>query len=73
MNNIERIKSMSLEEMAECFEELGLDDETFGCATCTSYGTHHYPDDCGNCEYLKCECDIKQWLKQQSKAKGEEE
>lgn len=61
--NYERIKNMTLDEMAEYFKE-HFDEygEHFGCFSCINYNTHHYPDDCGNCEYLNCGGDIKQWL-----------
>lgn len=65
--NYERIKNMTVEEMAEFLKE-NFDEyeETFGCYSCIDYKTHHYPDDCGDCEYLKCGGDIKIWLQTES-------
>ena len=66
MNNYEKIKQMTVEQMAKFlkkhFDEYG---EHFGCYSCTNYETHHYPDDCGKCEYLKCGGNIKKWLLQE--------
>lgn len=56
MTNLEKIKSMTVKEMAEWLEII-LNDEhenwdSIGCWDCITYGTHHYPKDCGNCEFL---------------------
>lgn len=65
MNNYERIKQMTIDEMAE-FLRKNFDEyeEHFGCADCTSYETHHYPSECEEeqCYWLKIGCSIKKWL-----------
>lgn len=64
MTNYEYIKSMSIDEMAEWIErqynQEKEDWEPLGCYNCSNYGTHHYPKDCGDCEWLG---GIKFWLK----------
>ena len=67
MTNFEKIKSMTIEEMTEWIEKQ-IDDEredweSLGCYHCINYGTHHYPKDCGECEWLG---GIKQWLSRES-------
>lgn len=65
MNNFEKIKSIkTIKEMTK-FLENSFDEaeETFGCGNCTSYLTHHYPDDCGDCYWLQIGTSIEKWLK----------
>jgi hypothetical protein len=66
MTNYEKIKSMSLEEMAEWidrqYDQEREDWFSLGCYNCINYGTHHCPKDCGECEWLG---GIKQWLQQE--------
>lgn len=68
MNNFEKIKNMTLDEMAEFFkEQFDEYEEHFGCYSCINYGTHHHnPQECGDCEYYNCGGNIKQWLQQES-------
>lgn len=68
MNNFEKIKSMTLDEMAEfLIVQFDQFEEHFGCYSCINYGTHHHnPQECGDCEYYTCGGNIKQWLQQES-------
>lgn len=63
MTNYEKIKSMTVEEMAEWLDKMlnqeREDWDAPGCYDCINYGTHHFPKDCGDCEYLG---GLKQWL-----------
>lgn len=71
--NFERIKNMTVEEMAE-FLQKNFDKykERFGCYSCIDYGTHHYPEDCETCEngkpcyWLPIGGSIKKWLESES-------
>lgn len=65
MNNYKKIITMSPEELADLLIKL-LDQEsenheTIGCFHCCYYNTHHYPKDCGECEYKG---GILDWLNQ---------
>jgi hypothetical protein len=66
MTNFEKIKSMTLEELAEWLDvqhnQDRLDWDSIGCYHCINYGTHHYPNDCGDCEWLG---GLKQWLQRE--------
>lgn len=50
MNNYEKIKAMSIEELASFLDSLQDDERddhiSIGCNRCCNYNTHHYPDDC---------------------------
>ena len=66
MTNFERIKSFTVDEMTEWLDKMLNQDredwESIGCYNCIYYGTHHYPSDCGDCEFLG---GLKQWLKRE--------
>lgn len=66
ITNHEKIKNMSVEEMAEHFQKL-FDPykERFGCLSCIDYGTHHHPDDCGDCYWLTIGGNILKYLQQE--------
>lgn len=71
--NYERIKAMSVEEMAEFLQKtFDENKENFGCYGCMHYETHHYPDDCKTrengkpCYWLSIEGNIKKWLKSEA-------
>lgn len=66
--NFEKIKNMTVEEMAEYFHEVFDENkEHFGCLSCINYNTHHHNyTECKNCEYWNCGGDIKQWLQLES-------
>lgn len=67
--NYEKIKAMSIEEMAKYFQTVfDPNKDNFGCLTCTDYGTHHYPNDCigSECRWLTIGGDIKKWLQQEA-------
>jgi hypothetical protein len=53
--NAERIREMNNEELAEWLDSLfnqERDDwNPIGCFNCCNYGTHHYPKNCGDCEW----------------------
>lgn len=72
MTNYERIKNMSVEEMAEFIKTMVDDDETHdvACYGCINYGTHHSDiKNKGTCLYEcdSCYCegvghDLVKWL-----------
>ena len=72
MTNYERIKNMSVEEMAKFLKSMVDDNETHevACYGCINYGTHHSdPQNKGTnlyeCEGCYCECighDLVKWL-----------
>ena len=66
MTNYERIKNMSIEEMAEFLKTCVSDDliHGIGCYQCIDYGTHHYTDgDCeATCSYFPIGLNVKKWL-----------
>ena len=70
MTNADKIRLMSDDELAEWIDkQLNQDREDWssnviGCYHCINYGTHHYPNDCGECEWLG---GIKQWLQKEAK------
>ena len=68
MNNFEKIKNMTLDEMAEFLQkQFDEFEEHFGCYSCINYNTHHYNEkECKDCEYWECGGSIKQWLQQES-------
>jgi hypothetical protein len=63
MTNFEKIKAMSITELAEFLDKSANQEredwEPIGCYCCADYQTHHYPKDCGECEWLK---GIEAWL-----------
>lgn len=65
MTNFEKIKNMTIEELAEFLRNCISDDEThnIGCYQCINYGTHHWRDgECKDCEYFNVGLDVKKWL-----------
>lgn len=66
LTNGDRIRSMSDEELFDWLEKQINDEredwETLGCYGCVYYKTHHYPDDCGNCEWID---GLLSWLKRE--------
>ena len=70
MTNGDKIRSMTDAELAEWLDKQYNQDredwESIGCYNCINYGTHHYPKDCGKCEYLG---GLLQWLKREVKTK----
>lgn len=75
MTNLERIKSMSVDEMAKFLKSMVDGDETHevGCYGCINYGTHHSdPQNKGThlyeCEGCYCEGighDLVMWLERE--------
>ena len=67
MNNSEKIRNMSDEELAEWLDQICNREregfEGIGCYDCINYRTHHYPKDCGGCEWR---FGILEWLKSES-------
>lgn len=63
ITNYEKIKSMTIDEMADWLDKiLNQDRDDWnepGCYHCAYYGTHHQPKDCGDCEYKE---GLKGWL-----------
>jgi len=69
MNNYEKIKQLDIKELALFLQEnFDSDEENFGCLSCTSYETHHYPELCkkDNCYWLKISGSILKWLESES-------
>lgn len=65
--NYEKIKNMTVEEMAEIFKKAFDDNiEQFGCGSCINYNTHHYPNDCEDCYWLPIGTSVKQWLESEA-------
>lgn len=65
--NYERIKNMTLEEMAEFLQKnFDENNEYFGCYSCSNYGTHHFPKDCEPCYWVSIEGSIEKWLQSES-------
>ena len=56
MNNFEKIKNMTLDEMAEMLREL-QDNPVYLCTLVTP---------CNKCSYSDCLINTKQWLQQES-------
>lgn len=67
MTNSEKIRSMNDKELAAWLEKISNREteefEGLGCYDCVYYGTHHYPSDCGHCEW---KFGILEWLKSKS-------
>jgi hypothetical protein len=67
MTNAEKIRNMSDEELAEWLDKISNQDrkdwDSVGCFHCINHGTHHYPKDCGDCEW---KFGILHWLKSES-------
>lgn len=74
--NFDKIKSMTVEEIAEFIKNMIDEDEIhgIGCYQCIYYGTHHtdksnigteheYLYECKNCENEGIGLDTKKWLK----------
>ena len=55
---------MSDEELSEWLDKISNQDKKgwspIGCHNCADYRTHHYPNDCGNCEWKD---GIEGWVK----------
>lgn len=72
MTNGDRIRAMTDEELCQWidrqYDEDRLDWETLGCYKCINYNTHHYPNDCGECEW---KFGILHWLKSEDKQNSE--
>ena len=65
--NYNRIKNMNIVEMAEHFQKIfDPHKERFGCGSCIDYGTHHHPNDCGDCEWLNVGTNILKYLQQEA-------
>ena len=72
MTNYERIKAMSIDEMAEFLRSMVDDDETHevACYGCFAYGTHHSDPqykgtnlyDCNGCSNEGIGLDLVAWL-----------
>jgi hypothetical protein len=72
MTNFERIKAMSIDEMANFIRSMVDDDETHevACYNCCAYGTHHSDPknkgtnlyDCDGCDCEGIGLDIVAWL-----------
>ena len=75
MTNFEKIKNMSIGEMAEFLESMvdGNNAHEVGCYGCINYGTHHanpeYKEDgLYECEGCSCEgvgLDLVKWLERE--------
>lgn len=67
MTNADKIRNMSDEELADFLDKISNDERKdwspIGCNTCCNYNTHHYPDDCGDCEWKD---GILNWLTKRS-------
>lgn len=76
MKQIDRIKSMNVEEMANFLESLldGENNHDVGCYGCINYGTHHSDPqykgtdlyDCDDCPNEGIGLDLSKWLKSES-------
>jgi predicted hydrolase (HD superfamily) len=68
MTNGDKIRSMTDKELTEWLDKQYNQDREdwtpLGCYHCADYGTHHYPEDCGDCEWLG---GIMGWLQQEYK------
>lgn len=66
MTNYEKIKAMTVEELAEWIDKQNSDDRDdwspLSCYHCINYGTHHYPKDCRDCVWLG---GIQKWLERE--------
>lgn len=67
MTNGDKIRSMTNEELAKWIDKQHNQDRDdwdggLGCYNCIDYKTHHYPSDCGDCEWKN---GILKWLKQE--------
>lgn len=77
MTNYEKIKNMSVEEMAKFIRKLVADDELseVGCYNCICYGTHHsdiankgtYLYECEGCDNEGVGLDLIKWLNLEAK------
>lgn len=78
ITNMELIKLLcenkDTKRLAEFLKEaFNCDDENFGCMSCTTYGTHHYPELCGKCYWRDIENDIEKWLNSKVETGTEED
>ena len=68
MTNFDKIKSMSIDELAKLLGDLNDADgnslNKIGCTNCCYYETHHAPEDCINdrCSFMNVGTDAKKWL-----------
>lgn len=67
ITNYERIKSMTVEQMAEWLDQILNQDrkdwDEPGCYHCVIHGTHHENEEgCGGCEFWG---GLKQWLERE--------
>ena len=66
MTNGDKIRNMTDEELAEWIDKQNNEDredwDSLGCYRCVLYKTHHYPNDCIDCEWV---CGILGWLKKE--------
>ena len=68
MSNYEKIKKMTIDEMAKFLERIndahGKSVNKIACTNCIYYDTLHMPKDCirEGCEYVDIGIDIKKWL-----------
>lgn len=68
VNNYERIKSMTIEEMSKFINSLIDENSTYciACNRCINYNTHHYYErngGCEDCEYYDIGSSVLDWLK----------
>lgn len=70
MTNADKIRNMTDEELAEWLDKMSNQDRfdwgDIGCSNCVYYGTHHYPNDCGDCEW---KLGLLNWLKTEVQCK----
>lgn len=69
MINFEKIKAMSVDEMAEWLDLSNNQDRddwsSIGCFHCINHGTHHHNErECGDCEWWG---GIKAWLQKEAR------
>ena len=67
MTNADKIRAMTDEELAEWIDKWTNEDredwDYLGCYKCIYYKTHHYPNDCGDCEW---KYGVLNWLRQEA-------
>ena len=68
MNNYDKIRKMTLKEMADWLDKISNEDrddwDPIGCSGCCYYNTHHMPKECGKCEF---EGGMEKYLKRKTK------
>ncbi len=77
MTNFEKIKNMSVEELADLLKSLAEGENKYevGCFTCVYYGTHHsdiknkgtYLYECADCDCESIGLDLVKWLESEVK------